>query len=164
MQHLWTPWRLGYVTSGVDVPGCLFCWMSEAESVQAERERLVLHRARLNLVAINRFPYNNGHLLIAPHAHVAALADARNEQLEEMMRLARTAEAILRQEYRIHGLNLGMNVGEAAGAGVAEHFHLHLVPRWRGDTNFMATTGETRVVPELPERTWERLRPRFDSI
>lgn len=164
MQHLWTPWRLQYVTAGVDVPGCLFCWMAEADSASTQRERLVLHRARLNLVAINRFPYNNGHLLIAPYAHEGALAGATEEQLEEMIRLARAAEGILRREYGIHGLNLGMNVGEAAGAGVADHFHLHLVPRWRGDTNFMGTTSETRLVPELPEHTWDRLRPCFEIL
>jgi len=164
MQRLWTPWRLEYVTAGTEMPECLFCWMAAGEGEADDRERLVLYRGKLNLVAINRYPYNNGHLMIAPYVHVETLVDADVAQLEEMIRLARLADGILRDTYRAHGINVGMNLGAAAGAGVAGHHHLHLVPRWRGDTNFMGTTAETRVVPEIPERTWERLRPAFAAL
>lgn len=161
MQHLWTPWRIGYVTSQDPMPECLFCWLAEEVDEATARERLVLHRGKLNLVAINRYPYNNGHLMIAPYEHVGDLSSSSEEQLAEMIALARRAEGILRQLYHAHGFNVGMNLGAAAGAGVAHHEHLHIVPRWQGDTNFMGTTAETRVVPETPESTWDRLRPAF---
>lgn len=144
-------------------PGCLFCWMAE-DDASSDRERLVLYRGTLNLVAVNRYPYNNGHLMIAPFEHVADLASASVQQLEEMMRLAQRAERLLRDEYHAHGFNVGMNVGAAAGAGVAHHHHLHIVPRWQGDTNFMGTTSETRVVPEMPEATYDRLVERFTAL
>lgn len=148
------------MTKETEQQGCLFCWMAEGD-VSTDRERLVLYRGNLNLVAVNRYPYNNGHLMVAPFEHVPDLASASEEQLAEMMGLARNAEALLRDEYHAQGFNLGMNVGAAAGAGVAHHHHLHIVPRWRGDTNFMGTTSETRVVPEMPEATYDRLVERF---
>lgn len=146
------------------MPDCLFCWMAEGGEASADRERLVLHRGKLNLVAINRYPYNNGHLMIAPFRHVGELCSSTEEELAEMIALARVTEGILRREYHPHGFNLGMNLGAAAGAGVAHHEHLHIVPRWQGDTNFMGTTADTRVVPETPESTWDRLRPAFDEL
>lgn len=162
MRQLWTPWRLSYVTGAESSPECLFCWMADAAG-DCDRERLVLYRGKLNLVAINRFPYNSGHVMVAPYEHVADLQSSSSEQLEEMVRLARRGERILREAYSAHGFNVGINVGSAAGAGVANHLHMHVVPRWRGDTNFMAATAETRVVPELPDATWERLHPAFEA-
>jgi len=152
---------MGYVTSQEPMPECLFCWLGEPGGGGQDRERLVLYRGKLNLVAINRYPYNNGHLMVAPYEHVGDLTSSSEAQLAEMIALARRAEAILRRDYHADGFNVGMNVGAAAGAGVAHHQHLHIVPRWQGDTNFMGTTAGTRVVPETPESTWDRLRPAF---
>ena len=151
------------MSAGSKPEGCLFCWASEAGE-EFDRERLLLYRARFNFVMINKYPYNNGHLMVAPFAHVADLTGADPAHLGELVMLARACEGILREAYRPHGFNLGMNIGEAAGAGVADHLHFHIVPRWRGDVNFLATTTETRVVPELPSRTFERLRPAFAAL
>lgn len=164
MERLWTPWRFEYVSgSSAQPPGCLFCWAVEG-GPERDAERLVLYRGKSNFVIVNRYPYNNGHLVVAPYAHVPDLSSAEPSQLEELIRLARASEEILRGAYDPDGFNLGMNVGAAAGAGVAEHHHLHVVPRWVGDTNFLAATSETRVVPEVPDRTYERLRPAFDAL
>lgn len=164
MRQLWTPWRLDWVSGEAETPeGCLFCWLRDGPAT-LDRERLILVRGKLNLAVINRYPYNNGHLMIAPFEHVGDLESAAPAQLEEMIRMAREGQRILARAYDAHGFNVGMNLGAAAGAGVPDHQHLHIVPRWRGDTNFMAATGSTRVVPELPEQTWERLRPAFDEL
>lgn len=146
-----------------DADGCLFCWMAEGGE-EADAERLVLHRAHHNLVVINRYPYNNGHLMIAPYAHVADLVSADEPQLRELMSLARACQEVMQRVYRPDGFNLGMNLGSAGGAGVPGHHHLHVLPRWEGDTNFMSTTGDTRIIPEEPKRTYERLRPEFDTL
>jgi len=122
-----------------------------------DRERLVLHRGRFNLVVLNRFPYTSGHVMIAPIQHTAALAGLGVESLSEMMTLARDLEAALQAAYRPDGYNLGMNLGRSAGAGIADHLHLHVLPRWNGDTNFMTTAGETRVLPEALETSYDKL-------
>ena len=150
------------MTSAKVGPECLFCWL--VDGAASDRERLVLCRGRLNFVAINRYPYNNGHLMVAPLAHVADLASAQRQQLHELIELAQACERVLRRVYRPDGVNVGMNLGAAAGAGVAHHHHLHVVPRWSGDTNFMAAIAATRVVPELPEQTYDRLRPEFEQL
>lgn len=163
VEHLWTPWRFDYV-SGADQPdGCLFCW-AVSGGPEADPERLVLHRGELNFVMVNKYPYNNGHLMVAPFVHVADLEGAEAGQLEEMMLLTSACEGILRAAYHPDGFNIGMNLGQAAGAGVAGHHHLHIVPRWAGDTNFLTATNETRVVPETPERTYERLLSGFEAL
>ena len=159
MDHLWTPWRYRYVTSSeasgsTQAGGCLFCNKSSASD---DRKNYVLLRAELNFVLLNIYPYNNGHMMIAPYAHVATLEDSDPRALEEMMRLAQRAEAALRSAYRPDGMNLGINVGHSAGAGVPGHLHLHVLPRWTGDTSFMTTVGETRVLPEDLEATYEKL-------
>jgi ATP adenylyltransferase len=157
MDILWSPWRYRYLTSGA--PGtCIFCDKSRE---QRDEENFVLFRGRHNFVLLNLFPYTNGHLMIAPYAHVAALADADNGTLAEMMALTRDAERHLRSVYRAPGVNLGMNIGEAAGAGVAGHIHMHVLPRWPGDVNFLTAIGETRVLPEDLHTTWEKLRRAF---
>ena len=150
------------MTSTAESAQCLFCWMV-GDGPDHDRERGVLHRGRWNFVTINRYPYCNGHIMVAPFEHVADLTSANEQQLQEMILLARRGTRILSEEYRPHGFNVGMNVGAAAGAGVPDHHHLHIVPRWQGDTNFMSAVAETRVVPELPEQTYERLRPAFDA-
>jgi len=156
MDHLWSPWRYRYVSSGVHEPGCLFCRIA-AES--KDEENLVLLRAPRNFVLLNRFPYTSGHLMIAPYAHVATLEDADPVNLAEMMALTRRADAALRVAYKPEGLNLGMNIGRSAGAGVEGHIHMHVLPRWHGDVSFMTTLAETRVLPEELSETYARLKP-----
>jgi len=128
---------------------------------ERDRENLVVFRGEHNFILLNIYPYTNGHIMIAPYAHVATLEVAAAETLSEMMQLARRAESRLRAVYRAPGINLGMNVGECAGAGVAGHIHLHLLPRWPADSNFMTTVAETRVLPEDLQTTWEKLRGGF---
>jgi ATP adenylyltransferase len=123
-----------------------------------DEANLILHRAALNFVLLNLYPYTNGHLMIAPYEHVSNLEDAAEETSIEMMLLARKAAAILRGAYGAPGMNLGMNIGECAGAGVAGHIHLHMLPRWPADANFMTTIAESRVIPEDLESTYEKLR------
>lgn len=154
MDHLWSPWRYRYVTRATGQTACIFC---EKAAPGPDRENLVLFRGRHNLVLLNLYPYTNGHLMIAPYAHVATLEEAGGEVLAEMMLLIRRAEICLRAVYHPQGLNIGMNLGECAGAGVAGHIHMHVLPRWTGDSNFMTTVAETRVMPESLETTYENL-------
>lgn len=187
MDRLWTPWRYAYISGEKDgrcadrrkgVPkgleewpgadaGCVFCnliraveWgiADEPGEETAERLGLVVARLRTCFVCLNAFPYSSGHLLVVPYRHTDSLAKLPVEEAEEMMRVAQRMETALREVYRPDGINLGMNLGEAAGAGVAGHLHLHELPRWFGDTNFMTVTGETRILPETLETTWSRLR------
>jgi len=158
MDYLWTPWRYHYITGAPAEPGqCVFCKAVTADNRQA----LVVHRAVHNFVILNRFPYTSGHVLVVPFAHVATLEDVPEPALAEMMVLARDAVKHLRAVYRPDGLNLGMNLGHSAGAGIADHVHMHVMPRWTGDTGFITTAGETRVVPEELETTWEKLTAAF---
>jgi len=162
MERLWTPWRYDYV-SGVDkIPGCVLCEVIGVGAAHDE-ENLVLLRAELNYVIVNKYPYSNGHLMVTPYEHVADLRNASPEQLAEMMRLTQACETILLEAYAPQGFNIGMNIGKAAGAGVVKHHHLHIVPRWTGDASFMSATANTRVIPETPDGTYARLRPLFDE-
>jgi ATP adenylyltransferase len=159
MEHLWTPWRSTYV-AGTDRPQegqCLFCIAAE----RPDAENYILHRGHYTFVMLNLFPYTSGHLMIAPFAHVSRLQAMEQAARIEMMDLACQCERILESVYHPEGLNLGMNLGEAAGAGIAGHLHLHVLPRWTGDANFMTTVGQTRVMPESIAQTYERLRPAF---
>lgn len=158
MERIFTPWRYSYVSAGVKEPGCVLCRALEGADGAGS---LVVHAAPLNFIVMNLFPYNAGHLMIAPRRHVAMLGEATPEELAEMMALARRVEQVLSEVYHPDGVNLGMNLGRPAGAGVADHIHLHVVPRWTGDTNFMAVVGETRVIPEEPAQACARLRPYF---
>ena len=161
MHRLWTPWRLAYVTdASVAAPGCIFC-----EAVGAlEREPLVVHRGAHAFVLLNKFPYNNGHLMVVPHRHVGRLADLDREELAELMSLCQLGERVLAHEYAPHGFNMGLNLGKPAGAGIEDHLHMHVVPRWNGDTNFMSVVGETRVLPEELPATATRLRTVFAAL
>lgn len=163
MDRLWTPWRYEYVSGLDDAPeGCLLC-NAVAGGADADEANLVLYRGRFNYVIINKYPYSNGHLMVAPYEHVADLRSSQDEQLAELMRLARSCETILLEAYGPHGFNIGMNIGRAAGAGVADHQHLHVVPRWIGDASFMSAAANTRVIPETPQGTFARLRPMFEA-
>lgn len=155
MDRLWSPWRYRYVSGGSGSGGCIFCDKPRAGN---DEENLILHRGECNFVLLNLYPYTNGHIMIAPFEHVATLEDAREETALEMMRLARKAATILRTAYNAPGMNIGMNIGECAGAGVAGHIHLHMLPRWPADANFMTTIGETRVMPEDLTDTYAKLR------
>jgi ATP adenylyltransferase len=158
VDYLWSPWRYRYVSSGAprssEPSSCLFCAKAESSD---DRANLVVSRAEHNFILLNLYPYTSGHLMIAPYAHVASLQDASPVALEEMMNLARRADTVLRQLYKPDGMNLGMNLGACAGAGVAGHIHMHVLPRWCGDASFMTTISETRVLPEELSVTWERL-------
>ena len=151
-KPLWAPWRLEYVEQADERPGCIFC--------EPEPE-LVLARGELAFVLLNRFPYSSGHLMVAPHRHVGAYGALRDDEALEIHRLAAAAIAALDAEYRPHGHNLGWNLGRTAGAGIVDHVHQHVVPRWGGDTNFMPVVAGTRVIPEALAATAERLRSRL---
>ena len=157
MDRLWSPWRYRYVSQEAPQE-CIFC----AQAAQGrDQENYVLYRGQRNFVVLNLFPYTTGHLMIAPYEHVASLGEAAGETLGEMMRLARLAESSLRAVYRPRGFNIGMNLGECAGAGVPGHIHLHVLPRWPADASFMTTIGETRVLPEDLPTTYRKLVKAF---
>ena len=154
MERLYTPWRFEYLVSRRSAEGCLFC---EAVQAETDRDRLVILRGTANFVLLNRYPYSNGHLMVVPMRHVARLTDSTAEELHELMDLVARCEATLRDVYQPDGINVGINLGSSAGAGIADHYHLHMVPRWSGDTNFMTVIGATRLLPEELDRTWCRL-------
>ena len=156
MDYIWTPWRYQYMAqaTGAKQLDCIFC---DAAARKNDAETLIVHRGEKTFVILNRFPYTSGHVMIVPYAHVAELNLCDPESLSEMMQLARRMEIVLRTNYKPDGMNLGMNLGRAAGAGVAGHLHLHVLPRWIGDSNFMTVTAETRVHPEDLKTTYERL-------
>jgi ATP adenylyltransferase len=160
VEHLWSPWRLAYVTGGIDADRCIFCdaWTA------APDDSLIVFRGRLAFVILNLYPYNNGHLMIVPVRHVATLAGLSSAELIEVAELTRRAEMALQQSYQPNGINVGMNLGRSAGAGVLDHLHVHVVPRWSGDTNFMSVVGNVRVVPEELPATLLRLRPIFEQL
>ncbi|MGI8672934.1 MAG: HIT family protein [Luteitalea sp.] len=157
MEHLWSPWRLQYVTGGTPPGGCVFC----TAAADAAEPTLVVHRGTTAYVILNLYPYTNGHVMVVPVRHIATLGEASPDQLQELMQLTQQAERVLREAYKPDGLNVGINIGRAAGAGVADHLHVHLVPRWNGDANFMTTVGQTRVLPETLADSAARLRPLF---
>jgi ATP adenylyltransferase len=159
MDYLWSPWRYQYV-SAASGPGCLFC-IKSAENKDADN--FVVHRDRRTFVLLNLYPYTAGHLMIAPYEHVPTLEAAPEETVSEMMLLARQAETHLRTIYKPEGFNIGLNIGKVAGAGVAGHIHMHVVPRWAGDANFMTIVGETRVLPEDLPTTYEKVARAFQQ-
>ncbi len=157
MDRLWSPWRYSYVSATGAPQACIFCAKPRENR---DAENFIVHRGERNFVILNAFPYTNGHLMVAPYEHVATLEDAHPDTLAEMMVLVRRAESHLRAIYRPTGLNIGMNIGESAGAGIAGHIHMHVLPRWTGDTNFMTAIGETRVLPEALSVTYSKLTGR----
>lgn len=163
MDRLYTPWRYDYIkgASGEKTghgDTCVFCSILSRDD---DEQTFILHRARLNYVVLNIYPYTTGHLMVVPYEHTADFAALAKETSDELMDLAKRAQSVLQETYHPHGFNLGMNLGRAAGAGVTEHLHLHVLPRWSGDANFMSTVGETRVLPEDLSTTFDRLRNRF---
>jgi ATP adenylyltransferase len=159
MEFVWSPWRYDYMASaGKTTTSCVFCI---GEDRSQDSSRLVLYRGNLNFVILNLFPYTAGHFLVAPLVHTARFDEAPPEQLAEMMQLAQRGMRALNVLYKPDGFNIGMNLGHCAGAGIREHFHLHVVPRWSGDVNFMGITAETRVLPEELSVTYRRMAEVF---
>jgi ATP adenylyltransferase len=191
MDRLWTPWRYSYITrsdpqarsgvpealnawppSGVEDKHCVFCNMIAAVDYAiangmpreaAEEAAHIVYRGRQCFICLNAFPYSTGHMLLVPYEHVDSLAAVGAEAAQELMVLAQRSEGALREVYKPGGINMGLNLGEAAGAGIADHIHLHALPRWSGDTNFMTVTAETRVLPESLDVTWAKLRLPFNN-
>ncbi|MGI8552287.1 MAG: HIT family protein [Dehalococcoidia bacterium] len=161
LQRLWTPWRSAFINEPT-APGCFLCRLAAADPAD-DPANLVLYRDVSAYVLLNRFPYNSAHLLVAPLSHVGDFAKLSEAVRDSLFRLAQRAVALLNTEYRPEGFNVGMNLGAVAGAGVPDHLHVHVVPRWGGDTNFMPVLAETKVLPESLEQTYARLRPHFDS-
>lgn len=159
MERLFTPWRYPYV-SGKGQPGT-DCFLCRADQDPGDPERLVVHSTPHHLVVLNRHPYTNGHLMVAPREHLAAPEEQEGSAREELWSVVLLCRQILNETYQPDGMNLGANLGRVAGAGLPGHFHLHLVPRWEGDVNFMTVTSDTRIVPEDLHQSWERLRRGF---
>ena len=155
MDYLWTPWRYRYISNASKDERCVFC---DAVAAGDDPDALIVFRGEKNFIILNRFPYTSGHVMIVPYQHVAELSAVDSDALAEMMRLAQRVETALGITYHPQGYNLGMNLGRAAGAGVTGHLHLHVLPRWAGDANFMTVVGETRVEPEDLSTTYEKLR------
>jgi ATP adenylyltransferase len=160
MDYLWSPWRYRYVSQGGKSDTCIFCEKAKAEPSQ-DLNNLVLFRGRANFIILNLYPYTTGHVMIAPYAHVGNLRDAEAQTLAEMMALSQRLQNALESTYHPEGYNLGMNLGRCAGAGIEGHIHLHVLPRWNGDANFMTVVGETRVEPEDLHTTYDKLIPFF---
>lgn len=166
MEVLWSPWRYDYIKSGsgeegADSTSCVFC--SLLDDPRSDESKFIVHRGRLNFVVLNIYPYISGHLLIVPYEHVADLDAAEKATTDEMMDLAKRCQSILRLVYNPQGFNLGINLGRAAGAGIAGHVHMHVLPRWQGDSNFMSSIGGTRVIPEDLATTYTKLRAHFEA-
>jgi ATP adenylyltransferase len=162
MEHLWAPWRREFI-EGERGEGCIFCRFPAEKGPEADRKNLIVARTPRSFVILNRYPYNNGHLMVVPLRHTAEYARLDQEELLDLHRLVQTSLRVVDEAYKPAGANLGMNLGRDAGAGIDAHLHWHLVPRWRGDTNFMPVVGATKVMIELLDQTWEALKPRFDA-
>ncbi|MFQ5718925.1 MAG: HIT domain-containing protein [Acidobacteriota bacterium] len=158
MDRIFTPWRLQYLRAIHDGSGCVFC---TALAAPDDARVYILDRGPDVFVILNIFPYSNGHVMVVPRRHVARLTDASPEARRNMIETAARCETILQRAYEPDGFNVGLNLGRAAGAGIAEHLHLHVVPRWDGDTNFSTVIGDTRFIPETPQQTYDRLAPLF---
>lgn len=161
LEHIWSPWRMAYIMSSKDESVCIFCG---GVSENNDELNLIVHRGRRAFVILNRYPYTSGHVMIVPFDHKPSLEGIDAETRAEMMDLAARATLVLGKVYQAEGFNLGINIGEAAGAGITDHVHLHVVPRWFGDTNFMSTLGSTRVLPESLEESYRRISQVWSSV
>jgi len=159
MKTIWAPWRMAYILSD-KTRECIFCKMPKQDK---DRDNLILYRSSHNFVIMNRYPYNNGHLMVAPFLHTPSLEGLSDDALLDFMRVTQRCIKVLREALRPEGFNIGSNIGKVAGAGMEEHFHLHMVPRWGGDTNFMTVLGEVRVIPEHVMETYDKLYTAFHA-
>lgn len=157
---LWAPWRMEYIL-GEKEPGCIFCPYTRQGT---DEDNLILFKGRLTMVMMNKFPYNNGHLLVSPLKHVFSMDELTPEELTDLMLKIQASLKFIKQEMHPDGFNVGLNIGKVAGAGVEQHLHFHIVPRWNGDTSFMTVLGEVRVIPEHLKATYKRLKPYFDKL
>lgn len=160
MERLWSPWRLAYVTGSRSESGCVFCHAARPPAADS----LIVHERDGCYVILNLYPYNNGHLMVVPARHVASFGELSTAELHEIVELVQLTERVVQEVYTPDGLNVGVNLGKPAGAGVVGHLHVHVVPRWNGDTNFMTTIGESRVLPEDLASSADRLRPVFARL
>lgn len=150
MEHLWAPWRMEYVT-GDDKPGCIFCNKPDEDR---DQDNMILKRGKLGFIMLNLYPYNNGHLMVAPYRHVGDFSLLNDEELLDVMRLVQLGKEVLSQAFRPDGFNIGINLGRVAGAGIEDHVHVHIVPRWNGDTNFMPVIADIKVMPQALAKTY----------
>ncbi|MBN2245793.1 MAG: HIT domain-containing protein [Candidatus Aminicenantes bacterium] len=158
MKYIVAPWRKEYILQAFDMEKCIFC---SALNLNNDRKALILHRAEYNFIILNRYPYNPGHLMIAPYRHLDSIEKSKKEEAFEMTELLQLCLKILRKKYNPQGFNTGMNLGRSAGAGVTSHYHLHIIPRWTGDSNIMPIIGKTKVVLEDLKSTYDQLVPLF---
>ena len=154
MDYLWTPWRYAYVSTAEKASGCVFC---ELVKLGDDEKAHIVYRGKHCFVVLNAFPYTPGHVMIVPYQHLDELRKLPQEAANEMMALSQRMESVLRELYHPDGINLGMNIGKAAGAGIAGHIHMHVLPRWVADANFLSVVGETRILPETLDQTWKRM-------
>ncbi len=161
-EQLWAPWRLKYIETAEKAEGCIFCDFP-AQDTAHDPENFILHRGRHAFLILNAFPYSNGHLMVVPYRHTASLEEYTDEEMLEVMELTRVSIRTLRAAFAPHAFNCGLNMGRVAGAGIADHLHWHVVPRWNGDTNFMTVLADTRVIPESLPVVYERLRAALPS-
>ena len=155
MKNLWSPWRMSYIQSPKTKDQCVFC---KALADEEDAKNFIVFRAKYSFVILNRYPYTSGHIMVIPFKHVPSLNDLDPETRAEMIELVNKGMELIKKIYQPEGFNLGANIGEAAGAGIEEHVHLHIVPRWKGDTNFMTSLGNTRVIPESLEDTYHQIK------
>ena len=160
MDYLWTPWRYAYVSTAEKARSCVFC---DAVKLGNDEKARIVHRGQQCFVILNTYPYTPGHVMIVPYAHLDELQKLPSEAASEMMVLSQRMESVLRDLYQPDGINLGMNIGKAAGAGIAGHIHMHVLPRWVADANFLSVVSETRVLPETLDETWRRMKAALES-
>ncbi len=161
MENIWAPWRLEYIEAVDHDQGCFFC--RYIESKKNDKKNFVLFRSKHTFCLMNLFPYSNGHLMVAPYKHTGTFDALKENELADILISTRVAKQILKKSLKADGFNIGMNIGRVAGAGVEHHLHLHIVPRWHGDTNFMPVIGQTKVIPEAIQKTYQKLKKMYDS-
>jgi ATP adenylyltransferase len=159
MKHIWTPWRMTYINHHREKNACVFCEATQMDDAEA----FIIARGKNAFTLLNRYPYTSGHILVVPYLHTDSIVHLDDATRSEIMELVNRSVLVLNRIYHPQGFNLGCNIGEAAGAGVAEHVHLHILPRWNGDTNFVTTIGDTRILPEMMEDTWAKVRQAWNQ-
>lgn len=160
IERLWAPWRMEYVT-GDEEPGCIFCNKPEEDR---DQENMILKRGKLGFIMLNAYPYNNGHLMVAPYRHIGDFSDLTDDEMLDIMKLVKLGKEVLSEACGPDGFNIGVNLGRVAGAGIADHIHVHIVPRWNGDTNFMPVIADTKVMPQALDRTYQTLKDALVKI